>query len=110
MSATDPFSSPLLPEGLREALRLSPNNPPLLVHAAETLLKSGGFPEAEQLFKRALSGSPDSVGAKVGLAEAFFQQGKYSAALVVVEDMTKVAKPAPRALVLHARLALNAGE
>src|SRR6185369_13862521 len=48
--------------------------------------------------------------AKVGLASAFYQQGKTSAALVIVEDLAKSPTPPPRALLLHARLALKAGE
>jgi transitional endoplasmic reticulum ATPase len=106
----DPLSSKLIPNHLREALRFSPDNAPLLLHAAETLLLQAGYTEAEVLFKRALALQPDHVPAKLGLATAFFQQGKQSAALVIVEDLVKVAEPPPRALLLHARLAMQAGE
>lgn len=107
---SDALDSPLVPPALREALRLSPDNAPLLLHVAEIVLRSGGFSEAEVLFKRALAVEPASVPAKLGLAAAFFQQGKHGAAHVVVEDLVKVAAPSPRALLLHARLALHAGE
>ncbi|MBL9212342.1 MAG: AAA family ATPase [Opitutaceae bacterium] len=107
---SDALDSPLVPPALREALRLSPDNAPLLLHVAELVLRSGGFGEAEALFKRALAVDPASVPAKLGLAAAFFQQGKHGAAHVIVEDLVKVAAPAPRALLLHARLALHAGE
>ena len=110
MSADDLLSSNLIPAALREAIRFSPENPPLLLHAAETVLKSGGLGEAEALFKRVLSLQPDSVAAKLGLASAFYQQGKSSAALVIVETLVKQPAPPPRALLLHARLALQAGE
>lgn len=107
---SDALDSPLVPAALREALRLSPQNAPLLLHVAETVLRSGGFNEAEVLFKRALAIEPASLPARLGLAAAFFQQGKHGAALVIVEDLVKGAAPAPRSLLLHARLALHAGE
>ena len=107
---SDALDSPLVPPALREALRLSPDNAPLLLHVAEIVLRSGGFGEAEVLFKRALAVEPSSLPARLGLAAAFFQQGKHGAAHVIVEDLVKIAAPAPRALLLHARLALHAGE
>src|SRR5215212_2595799 len=107
---SDALDSPLVPPALREALRLSPQNAPLLLHVAETVLRSGGFNEAEVLFKRALSIDPASTPAKLGLAAAFFQQGKHGTALVIVEDLVKGPAPSPRSLLLHARLALHAGE
>lgn len=108
--ANDPFSSPLIPAALRDALRASPDNAPLLHHAADTVLQHAGYAEAEALYRRALALQPDLLPVKLGLATAFFQQGKQSAALVVVEDLVKSPEPAPRALLLHARLALQAGE
>jgi transitional endoplasmic reticulum ATPase len=107
---SDALDSPLVPPALREAVRLSPQNAPLLLHVAEIVLRSGGFNEAEVLFKRALAIEPISTSAKLGLAAAFFQQGKHGAALVIVEDLVKGASPSPRSLLLHARLALHAGE
>src|SRR5688572_13926074 len=107
---SDALDSPLVPPALREALRLSPDNAPLLLHVAEIVLRSGGFGEAESLFKRALALEPANTSAKLGLAAAFFQQGKQGAAHVIVEDLVKGPQPAARALLLHARLALQAGE
>ncbi len=107
---SDALDSPLVPPALRDALRLTPDNTPLLLHVAETVLRKGGFAEAESLFKRTLALDPRDVAARLGLAAAFFQQGKHGAAHVIVEDMVKIPEPAPRALLLHARLALHAGE
>ena len=106
----DPLSSPLIPAPLREALRVSPDNAPLLVHAADLALQHAGFAEAEILYRRALALRPGDQAIKLGLATAFFQLGKPSAALVIVEDLVKQAEPAPRAFLLHARLAFQAGE
>src|ERR1044072_2376851 len=55
---SDALDSPLVPPALREALRLSPQNAPLLLHVAETVLRLGGFNEAEALFKRTLAIEP----------------------------------------------------
>lgn len=106
----DLFDSPAISPELRAALRFSPENAPLLQHVGETVLKQGAFAEAEALFKRALALDGTNTGARIGLASAFFQQGKQSAALVIIEDLVKAASPSPRALLLHARLALHAGE
>ncbi|HYC73008.1 MAG TPA: AAA family ATPase [Opitutaceae bacterium] len=108
--SVDPLSSNLIPAALREALRHSPDNAPLLLHAADTALQQAGFAEAEVLYKRVLALKPGDLAGRLGLARAFFQQGKQSAALVIVEDLVKAAEPPPRALLLHARLALQAGE
>jgi SpoVK/Ycf46/Vps4 family AAA+-type ATPase len=110
MSSEDPLASDLIPAPLREALRFSPDNSPLLVHVADSVLKLGGFAEAEALFKRALALAPDQLAAKLGLASAFYHLGKRSAALVIVESVTPAESAPASALVLHARLALQAGE
>jgi transitional endoplasmic reticulum ATPase len=110
MSGLDPLSSPLLPEPLRAALKVSPANGPLLEHAADTVLKNGGFAEAEVLFKRALAINGHSLAAKLGLSQAFAQQGKQSTALVIVEDLVQLDPPPPAALLLHARLAWQSGD
>lgn len=107
---SDPLESSCIPAALREALRFSPDNVPLLVHVAETALRAGGFAEAEELFKRALGKEPANTAAKLGLATSFFQQGKRSEALVIVESLVAQPLAPARALLLHARLALQAGE
>ncbi len=106
----DPLDSPAIPPELRAALRHSPDNAPLLLHIADVVLKKGAFAEAEVLFKRALALDSASIAARLGLASAFFQQGKHSAALVLVEDMVKQPAPPASAWLLLARLTLHAGE
>ena len=106
----DPLDSPAIPPELRDALRHSPDNAPLLLHVADTVLKKGAFAEAEALFKRALAVEPANPLARLGLASAFFQQGKHGAALVLIEDMVKQPSPPARAWLLFARLTLHAGE
>jgi SpoVK/Ycf46/Vps4 family AAA+-type ATPase len=95
---------------LRQAANLSPDNLPLREHLAQTLLDAGRPEEAEREFKSALSRWPDYVPLKMGLATAFFRQGKASTAIVVVEELLRLADPPARARLLHARLLLGAGE
>ncbi|MEO7412510.1 MAG: AAA family ATPase [Opitutaceae bacterium] len=106
----DLFDSPAIPPELRDALHFSPNNSPLLQHVAEMVLKRGAFADAEALFKRTLALDSTNHPARLGLASAFFQQGKHGAALVIVEDLVKAPGVSARALLLHARLAMHAGE
>ncbi|BAZ38270.1 cell division control protein CDC48 homolog [Calothrix sp. NIES-4101] len=94
---------------LREALKFSPNNVPLRQHLAEMLLSVGQFDEAEQEYRQALALKPEESELKLGLAKAFYQQGKHSQALVIVEDFVKRSDCPPLAYLLHARLLLNSG-
>ncbi len=49
-------------QGLREALKISPENVPLRIHLASTLAGSGRFEEAETEYREALSiGIPSSA-------------------------------------------------
>ena len=98
---------------LREAVRLSPDNLPLRQHVADLLLQTGRPAEAETEYRAALSLNPppeSQLRLKTGLAGAFYQQGKYTEALVVLEDAAKNADMTPRGLLLHARLLHRMGE
>jgi transitional endoplasmic reticulum ATPase len=97
-------------DGLREALRLSPENLPLRQHLADTLLRLGHPQEAEREYRDALARAPDDPRLTLGLAGAFYQQGRDREALVVVEALTRRADAPARAFVLHARLLLRADE
>jgi SpoVK/Ycf46/Vps4 family AAA+-type ATPase len=94
---------------LREALQVSPDNLPLRQHLAETLLGLGRAEEAEQEYRLALRLAPEDQRVMIGLASAFYQQGKNSEALVVVESLLRQKEVAPRAYLLHARLLYRAG-
>src|SRR5687768_1127638 len=96
-------------EGLRQAVRLSPDNVPLRQHLADTLLGMGMPADAEKEFRAALQLKPDDARLKFGLARAFEQQGKASAAIVVLEEIAKRPDVPAKARVLYARLLLAAG-
>ena len=107
-------SSPLPNESalaaLREAVRLSPKNLPLRQHFGDMLLGLGRAEEAEQEFRKALAQWPDQHGLMMGLAAAFYEQGKKSQALVVLESLAQANQPPARALHLYARLLFLSGD
>jgi transitional endoplasmic reticulum ATPase len=94
---------------LRDALAFSPENLPLRLHLAESLLKHGRGEEAEREFKDALARHPKENKIKLGLAKAYHHQGKFSAALVIVEDLIKN-DDTPEAYILYSRLLVQRGE
>src|SRR6185369_6544906 len=97
-------------KALREAVRISPQNPPLRQHLADSLLSSGKADEAEQEYRDALKLWPQQLGFKVGLAHAFHQQGKTEEALVLLEALAKEPDLPAKAHQLYARLLLKSGE
>lgn len=97
-------------QALREAVKQSPDNVPLRMHLADTLLDSDRPGEAEKEYRAALALAPEDLMLKIGLACAFFEQGKVSESLVIIEDILKNSKAPVRAHILHARLLLSAGE
>lgn len=97
-------------QALRQALQYSPDNLPLRLHLADTLLNVGQPEEAEHEYRSALTISPDHPTVRFGLARAFYQQGKHPQAIVLIEDLLKQPDPPASAYILHARLLLNTGE
>src|ERR1051326_2594953 len=74
------------------------------------LLTSGHAEEAEKEFREGVAQVPNSLPMKFGLARAFFQQGKQSHSLVLLEDIVKNPKAPPRAFLLHAKVLAGIGE
>jgi SpoVK/Ycf46/Vps4 family AAA+-type ATPase len=97
-------------DALREAVRLSPENIPLRQHLGDTLLGLGRPDDAEKEYRQALAQAPNNERLKIGLGNAFYQQGKTSQALVLVEDLLKSPNTPARAYLLHARLLFQAGD
>lgn len=92
---------------LREALQVSPTNLPLHKHLATVLMSASRFAEAERAYLDALAIAPRNSDFKLGLAQAYLQQGKVSAALVVVEDVLAHDEGATSAKIFYARLLLR---
>jgi transitional endoplasmic reticulum ATPase len=114
--AADRRILPPMPQGddaisaLREALKHSPDNIPLRLHLADTLLRSARYEEAERDYRAGLSASGGDGRFKIGLAHAFYQQGKSSESLVVVEEMLKAPNAPAKVHLLYSRLLLRAGD
>jgi transitional endoplasmic reticulum ATPase len=73
-------------DSLREALKLSPDNVPLKLHLAETLLNAARLDEAEKEFTELLGLSAEKK-IKLGLAKTFFAKGSYSKCNVILESI-----------------------
>src|SRR5690242_4748265 len=72
-------------ESLREALKHSPNNTPLRLLLADTLLGLNRLEEAEVEYRLVLKSSNDTK-ATIGLAKVFYKKGNYSACNVILEE------------------------
>jgi len=73
-------------DSLREALKQSPDNTPLRLLLAETLLTSNRLDEAESEYSALLRLTHD-IKPKIGLAKVFFKKGSYSACNVILEEV-----------------------
>lgn len=74
-------------KSLQEALQVSPDNIPLRLHLAEVLLREKMFPEAAEQYREVLNRSYGNTKAKLGLAEAYYHQQKFSAAIIIYEEL-----------------------
>ncbi|HEY8899509.1 MAG TPA: tetratricopeptide repeat protein [Chthoniobacterales bacterium] len=72
-------------DSLREAVRVSPDNVPLLVLFAETCLAELSVDEAVEAFQKVLAKEPQHAEARVGLARALHQAGRTSEAILRLE-------------------------
>ncbi|OYU97310.1 MAG: cell division protein [Bacteroidetes bacterium B1(2017)] len=95
-------------DGLREALKLSPNNIPLKQLLAETLLGMNLLEEAEVEYSSLLSLSNEPK-VKVGLAKVFYGLGKFSACNVVLEEVIELGTTDASIYVLYAKGLLKEG-
>ncbi len=71
-----------------EALQVSPDNVPLRLHLAELMLNDEMYSEAGEQFSDVLKRSYGNLKAQLGLATCYFSTGKYSAAIVIYEQLT----------------------
>jgi SpoVK/Ycf46/Vps4 family AAA+-type ATPase len=93
-------------ESLREALKFSPDNIPLRLHLADTLLNMNRVEEAEKEYKTILSFQNNSA-ARYGLAMSYYRQGQYATCSVVLEDSLKTDPDNISFLVLYAKTLLK---
>ncbi|NER16527.1 ATP-binding protein [Spongiivirga citrea] len=72
---------------LLEALLLSPNNNPLRLQVAKIYYKLGNYQESENHYLQVLQHDGTNEVAKLGLANTYFKQEKYSASEVILEEL-----------------------
>ncbi len=96
-------------DALFEAVRVSPDNLPLRRHLAGALLAANRAPDAEREFRAALRLAPNDEGSAVGLADAFFRQGRHHEGLAVLEGRPWDEHGSPESRLLAARLHLATG-
>lgn len=72
---------------LREALAVSPENIPLRLYLAESLYDETLYAEAAEQFQEVLKRNYGNPKAKLGLAQTYYQQQKYSAAIIIYEAL-----------------------
>ncbi|GAP97707.1 AAA family ATPase [Leptolyngbya sp. NIES-2104] len=99
------FSDPV--PALRDALKFSPDNVPLRLHLAETLLNRGEAEAAETEYEGALKLDPRNTAAQFGLARSLFQLGEFSTTLELLDRLTAQPNPEAAWLSLHARVLLQ---
>ena len=89
-------------DNLKEALKFSPNNVPLRLHLAESLLKLNRLDEAEVEYVEILK-IKDSPLAKLGIARVFYEQGKYPKCNVLLEELMDQGNPSIKVLILYTK-------
>ncbi|MBT9546778.1 MAG: AAA family ATPase [Candidatus Sericytochromatia bacterium] len=104
-----PFNEELV-ASLRAALAANPDNPHLHKHLGDILMAGEDLLGAEQEYRLALKLSPQDLGIKLALAEAFLKQEKHSASLVLVEDLLAEPNPSAQAHLLSAHLMARKGD
>src|SRR5215831_3555568 len=80
-------------KNLLDALDISPENVPLRLHLAELMMREKMYQEASDQFSEVLRRSYGNSKAKLGLAEAYFFLKKYSAAIVIYEELQQQLPP-----------------
>jgi SpoVK/Ycf46/Vps4 family AAA+-type ATPase len=90
-------------ESLREAIESSPDNLPLRIMLAGKYFHFGRLEEAETEYQTVLNYDSDNLKAKEGLAEIYFRRGRYSAAIVIVEELLARNKANERMMVICAK-------
>src|ERR1700712_751763 len=74
-------------KNLEEALALSPDNVPLRLHLAELMLAEKMYTQAAVHFAEVLQKSYGNTKAQTGLANCYYHTGKFSAAIIIYEQL-----------------------
>ncbi|MCO4294444.1 tetratricopeptide repeat protein [Solitalea sp. MAHUQ-68] len=93
-------------QNLREALKFSPNNVPLKLMLAESLVQAGTIDEALTEFKEILAIDRTNSKAKFGLAQCYFHKSDYPTASIILEEIAPNSS-IKEVLVLYARVLIR---
>ncbi|HMR93475.1 MAG TPA: tetratricopeptide repeat protein, partial [Chitinophagaceae bacterium] len=74
-------------KNLITALELSPDNIPLRIQVANLLMAEKEYDKAAEQFREVLNRSYGNIPAQTGLASCYYSQGKYSAAIIIYEQL-----------------------
>ncbi len=94
-----PLNFPMANEiinNLLDALKVSPTNVPLRLQVASMMMADKQYEQASQQYNEVLSQSYGNIPAQAGLARAYFHQDKFSAALVIYEQLGDNLEPADK--------------
>ena len=97
-------------KNLREAIKAAPDSVPLRKILANSLMKLERWEEAEIEIKEVLRLAPNDVQLKVALATVFYELGKNSVGLVLLEEVTKSGTPPAQAWFIYAKLLLESSD
>lgn len=96
-------------KALQEALKVSPDNIPLLKMYAEACLEEWSLKEGRQAYERILALDPKDHEAQLGVARILFQKGDVSEAMVRTEALLKESPHSAETWLLKSRLNLSEG-
>lgn len=89
---------------LKEALQFSPDNIPLKLLLANSLLKLNRYEEAALQFQETIALDNHNIEAKMGLSELYFQENNYSKSIVILEDILRNNSNHLEALILYTKV------
>ena len=87
---------------LKQAVTLAPEDAALRGGLGRTYLEKRDFPRAEQELKSAIGLDPKNLAFKKDLTTAYYLQGNYTAALALLDDVTKREAPTAGELFIRA--------
>jgi len=97
-------------ESLREAVRLSPGNVPLLLVFGQACIEAWNFDEGKRAFESVLKTDPENRTALLGMAQILFKMGKTSEVIVRLEALLAKKALEARGMLLYSRALAASGE
>ncbi len=101
------YSHENLLDGLMNALRHSPTNPPLLRLIGDVLVDMERYDEAGSYYREKLELDPGCQHSRLGLGHSFYGAGRLSEAWVLLDELMTNGQPLPGVFLLKAKLHLS---